>query len=211
MELRASRGWLVAGGIALVLGASAVVVATTRGSTSSGCGPVDAPIAQSARSTPYESRRSQLPDPLLNPDGDALPTTRFDGRIDSLHGVPLRWASVADDGAVYLYFLDEEIGPRLTLSGFSAAGGIELDRDPGGADEPLAAHLLETQPGRSVPVTLGTYRAALVWADPDVNGIRPHHLYWSDGTWNFALTAVSEPEQIVSLGRELACGTPARS
>jgi hypothetical protein len=47
----------------------------------------------------------------------------------------------------------------------------------------------------------------LTWADPDEQGRRPHHLYWTSGGYNFALYGNRSAEEILTLGRELACGS----
>lgn len=124
--------------------------------------------------------------------------TRIDGRS-------LRW--VVGDRSSYQYFLDRPLDRELTAPGFRTAGGIQLDRDAVTDGDPYTADDVIEQVGdRAVKVQIGDYEGALVWADPESNGARPHHLYWSNGTYNYALIAVRGPERMVQLGRELVCG-----
>jgi len=93
------------------------------------------------------------------------------------------------------------------VSNFFAAGGIQLDADPidpaaGSFTPGLAARLGE----RAVAVEVGTYGGVLVWADPLVNGVRTHNLYWSDDAYNYSLIADVSAEKLVALGRSLVCG-----
>jgi hypothetical protein len=83
---------------------------------------------------------------------------------------------------------------------------IEFDRDaivnPG---ESFVDYILNTLGERAIKVEIGDYTGAISWGDPDVNGIRPHALTWSDGQWNYSLTADASPEKLVALGRDLVC------
>jgi hypothetical protein len=146
-----------------------------------------------------------LGNPTINPSGEELGEVPSDARVDSIDGLPLRWASVSGNGEVYQYFLDTDIDPKLTIPEFIAAAGIELDRDPTSNGESFASFVLSTFGERAVKIELGNYEAALVWADPEINGIRTHHLYWSDGVYNYSLIADRSPEQLVTLGRDLVC------
>ena len=58
---------------------------------------------------------------------------------------------------------------------------------------------------RATAVDVGRYSGALTWADPDASGLRTHNLYWFDGTYLMSLVAVRGPEDLVNMGRELAC------
>ena len=114
---------------------------------------------------------------------------------------------MSQSGAVYQYFLGTDIDPTLTLSGFYAAGGIELNRDPvENKGESFVDYVLATLGERAIKVEVGDQAGALSWGDPDVNGVRPHSLTWTDSQWNYALMADRSPEELVTLGRGLVCG-----
>ena len=168
-----------------------------------GCGPVG-PITESKDFTPENARRTHLPEFPLTTAG--RPASEVDAQPSSIDDLPLRW-SYGEGGKqeLYLYFLGGEMGD-LTVAEFRAAGSIQLDRDPVSDGDPYTANDVIAQVGdRAVKVQIGDYEGALVWADPESNGVRPHNLYWSDGTYNFGLIAVREPERIVTLARELVC------
>jgi len=171
-----------------------------------GCAAVDASIVESKKFTPYEAMRSHLPDLPINPSAEVAPPVPVEAQVSSIDGLPLRWAIVGKTGSVYQYFLGTGIDSTLTLPDFYAAGGIVLDRDRTENDgEVFAEHLLATAGDRAVKVEIGDHTGALVWADPEVNGIRPHQLYWTDGEWNYILMADRSPEGLLTLGRELVC------
>lgn len=198
-------------GLAVVLLAAGAVGATTllgdpgpnAAQTSAGCDSDVGPIAESTQFTPYEARLSHLLDVGSITDvGQAVESS--ESRMD---GLPLRWQIGDGDRSYYQYFLETELDRQLTVPEFLAAGGIQLDRDLVTAGDPYTAADVKAQVGdRAVKVQIGDYKGALVWADPESNGARPHHLYWSDGTYNYALIAVRDPQRMVQLGRELVCG-----
>jgi hypothetical protein len=189
-----------------VVGASLAAIVVSRASTSAGCDTVD-PIVESTQFTPYEAMHSHLPDLALNPSGEEAPPVPSDAEVTSIDSLHRRWAVVADSGAVYQYFLRSDIDPTLTLANFYEAGGIELDRDPvESKSESFVEYVLDTLDERAVKVEIGDYAGALSWGDPEINGIRPHSLIWTDGQWNYALTADRSPETVLTLGRNLVCG-----
>jgi hypothetical protein len=111
--------------LSVVAGTMAVFVPLAMGSSSPGCEPVvNAPI-ESDQFTPYEVRRSKLPEPILNPEGEPLPAG-LDAPT-SIEGLALRWqdGSNPDGSPVALYFSD---GPLVgtPLSTFFKSGGVQL-------------------------------------------------------------------------------------
>jgi hypothetical protein len=198
--------WFALLALSAVVGASLAAIVVSRASTSSGCNTVDS-IVESAKFTPYEAMHSHLPDLALNPSGGEAPPVPSDAEVSSIDSLPRTWAIVSDSGAVYQYFLGREIEPTLTLPNFYEAGGIELDRDPvESKSQSFVQYLLDTLGERAVKVEIGDYAGALSWGDPEINGIRLHVLTWTDGQWNYTLTADRGPETLVTLGRELVCG-----
>jgi hypothetical protein len=206
MHTSTKRRWIVYLTLPAVAALSLVAVVVSRASTPAGCDPVDSAIVESEKFTPFEERRSQLPDPVINPSGEEAPPIPADALVSSIDELPLRWAVVSEGGSVYQYYLGTEIEPDLTLSEFFAAGGLEFDRDPADNSESFAEQLLDTLGERAIKVEIGEDTGALVWTDPQINGVRPHHLYWTDGDWNYVLMADMSPERIVELGRDLVCG-----
>jgi hypothetical protein len=198
--------WFALLALPAVVGASLAAIVVSRASTSAGCDTVDS-IVESTKFTPYEAMRSHLPDLAVNPSGEEAPPVPSDADVSSIDSLHRRWAVVSGSGAVYQYFLGNDIDPTLTLSNFYEAGGIELDRDPvESKSESFVEYLLDTLGERAVKVEIGDYAGALSWGDPEINGIRLHWLTWTDGQWNYTLTADRGPETLVTLGRELVCG-----
>jgi hypothetical protein len=198
--------WFALLALPAVVAASLAAIVVSRASTSPGCGTVDS-IVESAKFTPYEAMHSHLPDPVLNPSAEEAPPVPSDAQVSSIDSLPRSWAIVTDTGAVYQYFLGSDIDPKITLSSFYEAGGIELDRDPvESKSESFVDYVLDTLGERAVKVEIEDFAGALSWSDPEINGIRPHVLTWTDGRWNYALTADRSPETLVNLGRDLMCG-----
>jgi hypothetical protein len=206
--VRISRGRRWIAFLALpAFGALSIATAVSIASTSPSCEPFAAAIVESQEFTPYEDRLSHLPDQVINPSGQGPVSIPPDGGIASIDGLPLWGVIVSSNGALYQYFLGGDIATSLTVPEFFAAGGIELDRDPTdpeNAGENFTEYVLSISE-RAVEVEIGTHTAALVWADPESNGIRTHHLYWTDGAYNYSLIADRSAERLVTLGRELVC------
>jgi hypothetical protein len=206
MRMSKRTRWFALLALPAVVAASLAAIVVSRASTSPGCGTVDS-IVESAKFTPYEAMHSHLPDPVLNPSAEEAPPVPSDAQVSSIDSLPRSWAIVTDTGAVYQYFLGSDIDPKITLSSFYEAGGIELDRDPvESKSESFVDYVLDTLGERAVKVEIEDFAGALSWSDPEINGIRPHVLTWTDGRWNYALTADRSPETLVNLGRDLMCG-----
>jgi hypothetical protein len=200
--VRRRKALLLFAAIALGVSVAAVV---SEASDTPGCGGVSAPIAESKQFTPVGERLTAPLDPLINPTGESGATVPPDAQVDSIDGLPLRYAVVGSAGSVYQYFMRAILEPDLTLSEFLESGGIEYDRDSLGSDQPFQEYLLDSLGERAVAVEVGQFQAVLVWADPLVNGTRPHHVYWSDAEYNYALIADTSPEHLVDLARGLVC------
>jgi hypothetical protein len=196
-------------GIILVgLAASASGVARLSAGSPAGCATIaENSIVESATFTPYEEMRSHLPPAPLNPEAVPIPDLAADAEVPSnaMAGQSLRWAAVGEAGEVYQYFLNEPISKDVTREQFMAKGGIELDRDPVAGELSFSEYLLDVLGQRTVRVAVGNYAGALTWADPDINGLRTHNLYWSDGKYNYSLIANRSAHELVNLGRARAC------
>lgn len=187
---------------AVLVGGTGLVASTAQ--TSEGCEKPTGPIAESSRFTPYGARLSHLPERPVTSTGG--PPHSGDRQPESLDGLALRWVIGDGDRAFYRYFFSRPMTGE-SLPEFHGGGGIQLDRDLVAPGQDFTDELLKTLGDRAVEVQIGDHRGALVWADPESNGVRPHHLYWSDGTYNYTLAAVRGPIRMVELGRELECGS----
>jgi hypothetical protein len=187
-------------GGALVLGSAALVV----GLQVTSCLDVaEGSVVESAQYTAYADRLSHTPQQaLLTSDlsgpGQSAPSA---AALDSL---PLQVEISDGSGGTYRLYLDRPIAKGMTLSDFAAAGGITLNQMPLVADDYIAA-LLKSEPDRAVAVTIGGHPGVLTWADPDENGVRPHHLYWRDDNFGHEIIAVRSAAAIINLARHLAC------
>jgi hypothetical protein len=165
-------------------------------------------IVESQEFTPYEAMLTSSPErpmsvakaPLnLNAGSAAVPGNTLDG-------LPLQQVAFDKAGGIYQFFLDGPIEPDLTVSAFTAAGGIRYSRLPTDGNDDYVNSMLKEFPGRAVPIEIAGHAGVLTWADPDAHGVRPHHLYWSDGTYGYVLIADRSAVSIVNLARNLACG-----
>lgn len=188
--------------VVAALGASALLASPTSCATLR-----EGQISESEKFTPAEWQRG-FNVGRLNPSGAGTPAIPTDALVPSntLDGLPLQWAAAGEADTLYRYFLDRPHSADLTISTFLAAGGVEFDRDPA-RGESFAAYLLASEGERAVAVDLGPYQAALTWADPLENGVRPHDLYWSDGMFNYGLIADRSAVALVNLARGMVCNS----
>lgn len=168
------------------------------------CDPVaPASIVESEEYTPYRARLSHFPDePIATTVATPFRPTYAPERIG---GLPVSWQAANHWYSEVVYF-DEAIDPGLTRPELYFEGGLILlsNRwDPGLGD--VVAGLKHELGDRVVEVEVGPYDAALVWADPLSNGVRPHHLSWSDGRMAHELIGVRSAEAIVDLVRDAVC------
>src|SRR5918996_3341920 len=118
----------------------------------SSCGVVEeAEIVESDEFTPADVMLSQLPEtPLVGgggpPPSDGVDAPLAPGVVD---GLPVQWVRYGANGAVYQYFLLDEVPADMTPSGFLTAGGIQLETEPLAAGS-FAEHLLATEGDRAV-------------------------------------------------------------
>ncbi|MBA2338522.1 MAG: hypothetical protein H0V96_12350 [Acidimicrobiia bacterium] len=172
-----------------------------------GCSPVDGPIIESKEFTPAEMRRSSPPPVWLNPKSEsAVGVQGFDG-LQEIDSQPLWWIDTASaDGLISeaAYYVNASAEPMLG-SEFTRAGGVLLYRESVTDHGYTTTYIFERLGERAVQVEVGSYEAALVWADPSPAGTRTRNLYWSDGTFNYSLIAERSAEEILTLGRSVVC------
>lgn len=163
-------------------------------------------VVESQRFTAAEAIR-RPPEFPMNPTGasDAdFPPDRWIP-TNTLDGLPQQLVREGTPGEAVRWFLDHPIDSDLTLSGFLAEGGIVFSRSP--SNGATAAGLASTLGERAVTVDVGEYAGVLTWADPLNNGVRPHHLWWSDSENSYYLLADRSAVTVTNLARSMVCGS----
>lgn len=162
-------------------------------------------IRESRAFTPAGMQRGRLPErPILDIGPGIDPLALGDKVPRPLDGMTPRYAVGSAQGP-YVFYLDAPMDPEMKRSDFLLAGGVEfeaLSMDGAGAFAPTLFAMGE----RAIPVRVGAFLGALVWADPTEADIRPHGLYWADATTSYSLVAVRGPEYLLAMGRDLVCG-----
>jgi hypothetical protein len=99
---RAWMAWSVAAAIALI---SVTGVVVSRAESPPGCD-VGAPgsIVESAHFTPVEGTLTEPPDPPITMVGQPDMAVPADASVESIDGLPRRWAVISENGAAYQYF-----------------------------------------------------------------------------------------------------------
>lgn len=163
-------------------------------------------IRESQDFIPFEMTYG-LPESPISPGGGPGGIVEPDGWIPtvSLDGLPLQYAWVGE-GDLSLFFFDEPLDRSMTLAGLLAEGGVTFNRYP---LEPgfTADHVLEVLGDRAVALDIGPYAGVLTWDDPMANGVRPHQIWWSDGTYAYSLFADRSAAAAANLARGMVCGS----
>lgn len=179
-------------------------------------------IVESQAFTPYGQQRGPPDSPIRGPgSANALPPHRWIP-ADALDGLPLQYAtgdsslgrSVSAPTESRL-FLDRPLDRSMTLTDVLTEGGISFlqypvaPRDSGPSlivFQDGEAVAIELEP-RAVAVEVGPYAGSLTWGDPLATGVRPHHLFWSDGVLGYTLIADRSAVEITNLARGMVCGS----
>lgn len=178
-----------------------------------GCAEAVEPIEENPDFVPYEDRLSHNPfdqqrwsiAPLS--ERGVLPS-QLDTAPPTLDDLP---AVAADITANDYYTLAYgERAPEGTQSEFLKSGGLVLEISPGekGGGSSIARDLYNDSNGddRIVLVPVGEFEAAVSWADPDENGVREHHVLWTDELGHDVnLYGVRSAEDLVAIARGVAC------
>lgn len=177
-----------------------------------GCAETVDPIKENPDFTPYDD---QLSHPInedhwsigrLSEPG-ALPE-QLNGEDASLDGLPAVAATLPDAGYYTVAYGDR--APAASLSEFLKSGGIVVDVGPGEGNGASIARDLYNETkgdGQIVLVEVGAYEAAVGWADPDKNGVREHHVVWTnDRGQDVNLYGVRTAEELVAIARGMVCG-----
>ena len=170
-------------------------------------------IVESHEFTPFQEQRGPAPMPIRGPGSrDALPPHRWIP-TDMLDGLPLQYAT--GDQTESRIFLARPVDRSTTLTDVLTEGGISFlqypvaPRDSGPSlivFQDGEAVAIELEP-RAVAVEVGPYAGALAWGDPLATGVRPHHLFWSDGALGYTLIADRSAVEIANLARSMVCGS----
>lgn len=94
-----------------------------------------------------------------------------------------------------------------TILDFSEAGGLLLvQAEAAGVDADFVAAEIADTGRRSSTIEIGPHSAIMYLADPVIrDDLRPWHMYWSDGTRDWSLQGVADPQAMVALARSLYC------
>lgn len=189
-----------------VLVAGAFVLGRLTGSASDPCADVaEGTIHESREYTPAGLGRGRLPERPILDGGPGIDPLGLGGQAPPLlDGMRPRYAIGSAQGP-YVFYLHAPLDPGMTRSDFLLAGGLEYQALSMGNGGPFAPTLFALG-DRAIPVRVGEFLGALVWADPTEADVRPHGLFWADPTTNYLLVAVRGPEYLLNLGRDLACG-----
>lgn len=199
----------------LVTGCGDTTNPAGQGATSAsgpGCSQDVAPIKENPDFVPYEARLTHSPignrwrvrslreQAVLPQDLRAEPS--------ALEGLPAVAAEVTTPDSFTLAYAEQQ--PSGSESDFLRSGGIVLVVSPGepGDDSSIAHDLLADSAGdgQIILVDVGDTKAAVSWADPDENGVRPHHVLWTDAAGrDVNLYADRDAEALVSVARSIAC------
>lgn len=180
--------------------------------TDPGCEPAAMPSFADNSFTPFTDRRTQnVKIPTLGEAGEVLadvaaasgrvPFAVLSATVPTLK-IGLVVYRPAED-QVATYFAEEAIAATDPLDTFLATGGLLIAQQPAASGRD-AKSVLETVGARATIIAVGTYDAAVVHADPGLDGQRPYHVYWSDGTrFNFAIAA--DPLVVIDAARSMYC------
>jgi hypothetical protein len=102
------------------------------------------------------------------------------------------------------YYADK-IDVDMSANDFIAAGGVLITQAvTAGVD---AQQVVENVKGAAVVLNVGPFDAAVIWGSPlRPEGARPYRVYWSDGTFDWAVIAGTEkPEDAIAIAASLYC------
>jgi hypothetical protein len=94
----------------------------------------------------------------------------------------------------------KDMNPRYAFSD----GGVALTVSP--SDNSNVQSGISAMIGdRAIKVQVGGSDGVLTWADPGEDGLRPHHVIWTEYGQSFDLAGVRGSAEIVTVARSLAC------
>lgn len=184
-----------------------VIADANSGSSSSGdgCSMDVAPLTESLSYTKYEDRLTRSLDSVNPPLKLSTPSTqiqRMPWFRSSLDGRQLSGV-LSSPAETALYYGGK--GSLQSDAAFVGSGGLRLTifSLPPGAD--LVGGLVDDSGDRVFESTVGSFPAAVSWADPDEAGNRPHHVVWQQGQTGFVLVSVVDGAHLLQVSRSLVC------
>lgn len=97
------------------------------------------------------------------------------------------------------------IEPKMTLTDFYTAGGVQVSQQP--TTGTTAQRVRETVgPEDATIIGVGPHDAALIHGAPNEAGIRKWNIFWSDGKSDYSVVGGVEAEVVVAFGRSIMCG-----
>ena len=210
-------------GVALLLGGSsffrqfsaesagfATQPSPTTKATSGGCGPSTLQIVDGGSVGPGERLSEAAQDRPLGTAGGAIDlATEALAIVPTLPARPgsrlLQFALYnGTTGVLSLAYSQAGATPRSSTFDFLGHGGFALTERPYSGQD--GTEVYDSVSRNRWYVNVGSYQAALVWADPYASNLRPFGLYWSDGTREFILIgAPVSPNELVDFARSIEC------
>jgi hypothetical protein len=202
--------------LAALLVAGVAVVATTPGILAmlpggDSCGAAQAVPMDESFTRAEEMRSSYIANPIREMPGEALngswavknPDLRAVSAVPPDGYGEVLAVEITDDPGVQSFFATSEIGEKDTIIDFFARGGIAVRQYRARG---IDASVVVAEIGkRATLVGVGPYSAALVHADEIAPGLRPFHIYWSDGDSDWAIVGNVEQAVVIDMARSVAC------
>jgi hypothetical protein len=172
---------------------------------SGGCGPFTGQITESNQFVSVDNTRGPFnPNHPIATDGSPSPVPP-DLSIPMIGGLARQWAVTDGSGGYTQYYFYEPLD-RIGPESFQAQGGTSLDIVPAASGADYASKVLAREGSRATPVQVGEATAAVVWADPEyTDTVRSHLVIWQLDGYVYTLTVVQNPEDAVTLARNVAC------
>ena len=166
--------------------------------TEPGCGPAAMPSFADDSFTPFTDRLTQnVRIPTLGESGEVLADLAAAANLVSFPVLTVTVPSLETGLVVFrptedqiaTYYANKDISATDPLDAFLAGGGL-LVAQQSATEGRDAKTVLDTVRGRGTSVAVGPYDAAVVHADPGMDGPRTYHVYWTDGErFIFAISA----------------------
>lgn len=169
----------------------------------SGCRMQVSPIKESAAFIEFGALSQPSGIPILGEAVDQA-TLQIVDAPESIGGLPVSAMSWDRSEVAFYYSDDALVGKDPEVATRHGGVTLKVDRYEDKVT-PVAQILVEVLGDRAVPVQVGNFAGAITFGDPDRAGIREHHLAWGDETTGWELIAVRPPEDLVALGRAVAC------
>jgi hypothetical protein len=199
-------------GITLILAGCLGQAGAAVPATDPGCGPAVMPSFADDSFTPFTDRRTQnVAIPTLGESGEVLaniaaassrvPFTVLRATVPTIQVGLVVYRPAEEQIATYL--AGKAIAPTDPLDTFLSAGGLLIAQQPAAPGRD-ATTVLEAVGARGTTIAVGPYDAAVVHADPGLDGQRPYHVYWSDGT-RFIFAIAADPLVAIDAARSMYC------